>query len=194
MAIPTTPTQQPTTAQNTSIWAILAIIFAFVFPILGIVFGIVALSEIKKNPSLKGRGLAIAGIIIGSLYVFILIAIFGALFYFGVTSPDIYVPNKCTLQTGLPCLDFKVTSNEITVTIQNSLGFEIIDNIVVKASGCGTSSTPSSLANGAQATYTIKCASPLTGSTYSGQLEVSYVVPELGKTHNNIGQLVARIE
>ena len=82
------PEQQPTTAQNTSIWAILALVFAFVAPPLGIIFGIIALREIKKNPNLKGRGLAIAGIVIGSIFILIFISLIGFLAYFGVLSPE----------------------------------------------------------------------------------------------------------
>ena len=38
----------------------------FLLPsILGIIFGFTALKKIKKNPKLEGKGLAIAGIIIG---------------------------------------------------------------------------------------------------------------------------------
>lgn len=59
------PKEHPQSAPTgTSAWAILAIIFAFIMPLLGIVFGIIALVEIKNNPALKGKGLAIAGIAI----------------------------------------------------------------------------------------------------------------------------------
>ncbi len=43
--------------------AILAIIFAFLFPLAGIILGIIALNQIKKTGE-KGKGLAIAAIIL----------------------------------------------------------------------------------------------------------------------------------
>ncbi|MDA3146182.1 DUF4190 domain-containing protein [Leucobacter sp. UCMA 4100] len=49
---------------KTNVCAILSLVFAFVFQIAGIVLGHVALSQIKKTGE-EGRGLAIAGLIIG---------------------------------------------------------------------------------------------------------------------------------
>jgi len=57
--------------------AIIAFIGALVLFPLGIIFGIISLNKISKNPEkYKGRGFALAGIIIGGLYLlFLLIAI-----------------------------------------------------------------------------------------------------------------------
>jgi len=49
-------------------WSILSVVFAFLIPPLGLIFGIVALVKIKKDPVLTGRGLAIFGIIISILW------------------------------------------------------------------------------------------------------------------------------
>jgi hypothetical protein len=42
-----------------------------IMDILAIVFGVIALNRIKANPWLGGRGMAIAGIILGSFFLFI---------------------------------------------------------------------------------------------------------------------------
>ena len=54
----------------------------------------------------------------------VLVAI-GALTYFGVLSPDRFLPAKCTLQSGIACLDHKATSAALSVVMQNSLGFDL---------------------------------------------------------------------
>jgi len=41
--------------------------------ILAIIFGFTALKKIKKNPKLEGKGLAVAGIVIGFVFLFITI-------------------------------------------------------------------------------------------------------------------------
>lgn len=64
-----------------NIFAILALIFAFIFAPLGIVFGFMALHQIKKK-SQKGKGLAIAGIILGIIFVFFGILLFILIFSF----------------------------------------------------------------------------------------------------------------
>lgn len=52
------------TYPRTNTMAVLAIVFAFVFSILGIVFGHTALGQIRRTGE-EGRGLAIAGLVIG---------------------------------------------------------------------------------------------------------------------------------
>ncbi|MAG91143.1 hypothetical protein CMO83_00535 [Candidatus Woesearchaeota archaeon] len=122
----------------------------------------------------------------------VLVAI-GALAYFGVLSPDRFLPSKCNLQAGIACIDHKATPAQVQVRLVNSLGFDI-DTITVKAGSCGTSSSPATLANGAQSTYTITCSPVLTGSKYNQQLNISYTVTETSITHNNVGQITTRIE
>jgi len=122
----------------------------------------------------------------------VLVAI-GALAYFGVLSPDKFLPSKCTMQSGIACVDHKVTPTTVTVRITNSLGYDL-SAITVKAGDCGTDSTPATLANGESGTYDMTCAVALTGSKYNEQVNVSYTVTETFITHNNVGQLTARIE
>ncbi|MBS3101269.1 hypothetical protein J4204_03980 [Candidatus Woesearchaeota archaeon] len=127
----------------------------------------------------------------------VLVAI-GALAYFGVLSPDKFLPAKCTLQAGIACLDHKATATGVTVRITNSLGFDI-DTVSVRAGDCGDypitvgSTGQATLANGASFTYVIPCS--LLGVTkYNKQVNVSYRVTETTITHNNVGQITTRVE
>lgn len=126
----------------------------------------------------------------------VLVAI-GALAYFGVLSPDRFLPNRCNLQAGLSCVDFKLdaSDNTITVVIQNSLGFDI-SAITVTAEKCGTSTTPATLNNGAEGTYTTGvCTTPLViGARYKGFLTVDYTNTETTVEHRNVGSITARVE
>lgn len=64
---------------------ILALVFAFFFPILGIIFGHVSLSQIDRGLITNlNRGLAKAGLVIG--YVTLSITVFVGVAYFGVLS------------------------------------------------------------------------------------------------------------
>ena len=122
----------------------------------------------------------------------VLVAV-GALAYFGVLSPDKFLPSKCVLQSGIACLDHKVTSTQVQVVIQNSLGFDLT-SVIVKAGGCGASSAIS-LPNGEKSpTIAITCAAPLIGSKYNQNVNVSYTVTDTGISHNNVGQITSRIE
>ena len=126
----------------------------------------------------------------------VLVAI-GALAYFGVLSPDKFLPSKCILQTGITCLDHKATSANVQVVMQNSLGYDVDTISVVSASDtstCGPSSIPASLINGAKATYTLTCLPTLTGTKYSGSLNVSYTIIETLLSHKNQGSIITKIE
>ena len=71
---------------KTNTMAILSLVFSFVFNLLGLVFGIVALGQIKKTGE-SGKGLAIAGIIISSVGL-ILGTLIAGLIMLGIFSSD----------------------------------------------------------------------------------------------------------
>ncbi len=137
--------------------------------------------------------------------ILVVLVSIGALAYFGVLSPEKFLPAKCTLQSGITCLDHKATGSGtsvgITVFLQNSLGQDI-DTVSVKAGGCGnypgtvgsTSTGGSTLANGGQTNVFIPCSFAVGASKYSGQLNVSYRIIETTISHNNVGSIVTRIE
>ena len=61
----------------------------------------------------------------------VLVAI-SALAYFGVLSPDKFLPNKCFLEAGIGCTDFKVQEDSVTLVLQNGKGEDItISEIVI---------------------------------------------------------------
>ena len=122
----------------------------------------------------------------------VLVAI-GALAYFGVLSPDKLLPSKCTLQSGIACLDFRVASGQIQISIQNGLGYDM-SAITVATALCGTSSSPATIANGEKGTYTVTCGSALSGSKYNGELNVTYTLSDTGLSHINRGSIVSKIE
>mgnify|MGYP001603471124 CR=1 FL=1 len=124
----------------------------------------------------------------------VLVAI-GALAYFGVLSPDKFLPAKCTLQAGIACLDHKATANQLVLRVQNSLGYDITVD-AVKATGCTALGSQGSLANGGAAQWTLVCVNG--GSKYNGQANITYTTVNSdgspGIQHNSIGQVTTRIE
>src|SRR3989344_3970860 len=78
----------------------------------------------------------------------VLVAI-GALAYFGVLSPDKFLPSKCQLPAGIACTDFKVDAGAgtVKVVLRNGLGFDAT-SVTVGITGC-TSPISQNIANGA---------------------------------------------
>jgi len=50
-----------------------------VFSIAGIIFGAIGMARTKKNPELKGRGMAIAGLILGIISLILPFLLLGAI-------------------------------------------------------------------------------------------------------------------
>ena len=82
--------------RRTNTMAILALVFAFVFAPLGLIFGIIARRQIRRSGE-EGAGLALAGAIIGGIFtaltvVMIVFFIIAALFAVGTTAPSTNIP------------------------------------------------------------------------------------------------------
>ena len=124
----------------------------------------------------------------------VLVAV-GALAYFGVLSPDNFLPNRCTLPSGIGCVDHKAVDSTsiISVVLRNGLGYDM-SGITVKADSCTTpDTTPNTLANGAKAQYDVETCT-FTGSKYSGELNVTYTLSDTGLAHTARGSIVAKVE
>jgi hypothetical protein len=124
----------------------------------------------------------------------VLVAV-GALAYFGVLSPDKFLPAKCTLQAGIGCIDHKATSTALNVVLLNSLGFDLTITDL-KASQCTAQTGLSvSLLNGGRYTANMVCVNS-GSSKYNGQFNVTYTTPSDagGLSHTNVGQVTTRIE
>ena len=150
----------------------------------------------KSNSSSSRSGQAALEFLMtyGWAILVVLVAI-GALAYFGVLSPDKFLPAKCTLQAGIACLDHKATSNQLTLVLQNSLGFDItVDDI--KAGKCTPAGSQGAVANGVKlGPVVLTCAGIPAGATkYSEQINVSYTITDTGVSHVNHGDVVTRIE
>ena len=124
----------------------------------------------------------------------VLVAV-GALAYFGVLSPDKFLPAKCTLQAGVACVDHKATGAALNVVMRNSLGFDLTITEVKAAQCTAQTGLSTSIPNGG--TYTANMVCVNTASTkYNGQFNVTYTTPADagGLAHTNVGQITTRIE
>ena len=127
--------------------------------------------------------------------ILVVLAAIAALAYFGVLSPDRFLPNKCTLPSGLACLDFTVDSGTSTVqvAIQNSLGFEMRNTqATLVTSNCTSQAV--NLTNGEKVTLVFNsCTLGQTGSKLNDDLNVAYTNADTSLTHSASGTLVAKV-
>ncbi|MCM2325812.1 MAG: DUF4190 domain-containing protein, partial [Candidatus Woesearchaeota archaeon] len=122
---------------KTSVMAIFALVFAFIFPLVGLILGFIALSKIKKTGE-GGRGLAIAALIISAL-LFLVNLVFLMIFmsaFFGVLNPQKLLPEKCQSTAGLDCISMGVfTGDTVTIALRNNMATQIMITDVAAMSG-----------------------------------------------------------
>lgn len=106
--------------------AIAGFVLSFFGGLIGVIVSIIAYRRISKNPNLEGKGLALAGIIIGSLATIILIIIVfvGAMAYFGMPNPNNMIPDSCKISMYLQC-----NGGPISNVDQNSITFSMANNL-----------------------------------------------------------------
>ncbi|HLD42836.1 MAG TPA: hypothetical protein VJB08_02490 [Candidatus Nanoarchaeia archaeon] len=109
----------------------------------------------------------------------VLVAI-GALAYFGVLSPDRFLPEKCVISTGsgLFCDEFSSSASADTVTlrIHNILTESAwVDSITISAPSCSFATADTQIAADATADFVLACAGGLTsGDKIKGAITVAF--------------------
>ncbi len=133
--------------------------------------------------------------------ILVVLAAIAALAYFGVLSPDRFLPEKCTMPSGIACLDFAVTGSTVTVSLQNAAGFDMT-NVLVNLSADTTptctsvagDATSGSLANGQKDLYTLTCTSlPASGQKFKAVVAMSYTNTGTTLNHSKSGELIVKI-
>ncbi|RJQ15915.1 hypothetical protein C4573_07225 [Candidatus Woesearchaeota archaeon] len=132
--------------------------------------------------------------------ILVVLAAIGALAYFGVLSPDRFLPSKCTVAGGFSCIEYKVTATEVQMNIQNNLGVDATSvNITMTGKSGGTFGTTNCartfiLLNGDATNVTAYC----TGGTLAGKVraDITIVYQKSGETvtHTTTGSVSGNVE
>jgi hypothetical protein len=196
---------QPMNVQESSYsgWAIAAMIFAFIAPLIGLILAIVALVVIKDNPSKKGKGLAIAALIISIVFMVLFLLVIAAIAYFGVLSPANLLPQKCEFEAGLDCIEHpeaNEAAGTIAFPVYNSLGYTIrIDS--VKGTVCGGGGTtvngqplPVEVKNGEQAAIILGDCDFGRDERYDEDITITYTSMATNLQHKGTGTVAGKVE
>lgn len=175
--------------------SIVAFVFAFIFPLVGLVLGIIAVVQAKKDPNAL-KGLAIAAIIIGGLFTLLVIAalFFVTLFYVGIASPNVNALSKPALTIAAPfsSKDVSIDSahDAITFTLVN-YGDEPITIEKIQLTNCDLTGINTLLASGDERTFTTSC-EPLK-ETITKEMKITYATGTSTLKVTVLGFLRARI-
>ena len=126
--------------------------------------------------------------------ILVVLAAIAALAYFGVLSPEKFLPEKCILQPGIACVSHKVTPTDITLVISNGLGRTITINSI-DVSGCSGAFSETML-SGTDHTFVIggTCSNGAAKEKFKGDITLAYTEKDTGLTKTSYGNLNTKVE
>lgn len=168
------------------------LIFGLIVTFTTFVIGIIAIKDTKSKP---GRELAIAGLVLSSIAI--LIGIFvtavGFLAFTGVLSPDNLIPERCILMSGMFCKDHRVTQNDVTLAVSNSIGRDIIIEKVDIGGECSSNDSVI-LQNGEDTVLQVSGCNFETGTKIVKAINIFYKSEGSDVLDINSGEIVAIVE
>ena len=126
--------------------------------------------------------------------ILVVLAAIAALAYFGVLSPEKFLPEKCILQPGIACVSHKVEPAKVTLVISNGLGRTMIINSIVVGS-CSSTFTQEML-SGTDHTFVIggSCSNGIAKDKFKGDITMSSTEKDTNLTKTAYGNLNTKIE
>src|SRR4030042_3949390 len=136
--------------------------------------------------------------------ILVVLAAIGALAYFGVLSPDRFMPSKCMVSGGFSCIEYKMdgTLDQVRFYVQNNLGSDA-DSVLVNLTnnqnvGCAdTLFDVGPLANGVKSsaiTFDTSGTCDFTGGSFRGNIIVTYSKADETETHTASGSISGRFK
>ena len=123
-----------------------------------------------------------------------LLAAIAALAYFGVLSPEKFLPEKCILEPGLACVSHKVEPTKVTLVISNGMGRTIVvSNIAV--GGCSSAFTET-LVSGKDHAFVVggACSNGVAKDKFKADITFSYTERDTNLTKTAYGNINTKIE
>ena len=126
--------------------------------------------------------------------ILVVLAAIAALAYFGVLSPEKFLPEKCILQPGIACVSHKVEPTKVTLVISNGLGRTITINSI-DVSGC-SGAFSELMQSGTDHTFVVggSCSNGAAKEKFKGDITMAYTEKDTNLTKTAYGNLNTKVE
>jgi|TARA_B100001971_G_C17802145_1_gene339860 hypothetical protein len=125
--------------------------------------------------------------------ILVVLAAIAALAYFGVLSPEKFLPEKCLFETGFTCLSSKIEPAKSTIVFSNGIGKTIIVTSVA-VGGC-TAAFTTNMISGAEEKFEVTgCSNGDIREVYKGDVTIKYTEKSTNLTKTAYGDIATKIE
>lgn len=126
--------------------------------------------------------------------ILVVLAAIGALAYFGILSPERFLPEKCMLEPGIDCTGFKVTPAETTLVLRNGMGKSLMVD-AISVGECSLSITNTTFNSGDLLTFQLTgCSNGAMGDRFDGDVEILYTEKTSGLTKTMKGSVTTKVQ
>ena len=125
--------------------------------------------------------------------ILVVLAAIAALAYFGVLSPEKFLPEKCLIETGFTCISSKVEASQSTIVFQNGYGKTVTINRIDIGSCSATFNT--ALTSEEQSTFVLTgCSNGITKEVFKGDVVIKYTEKSTNLSKTAYGVINTKIE
>ena len=125
--------------------------------------------------------------------ILVVLAAIAALAYFGVLSPEKFLPEKCLIETGFTCISSKIESGQSTIILSNGLGRSVIINSIDIGSCSKTFAT--SMQSEDENTFVVTgCGNGDLKEIFKGEIIIKYTEKRTNLSKTSYGVITAKIE
>jgi uncharacterized protein (UPF0333 family) len=125
--------------------------------------------------------------------ILVVLAAIAALAYFGVLSPEKFLPEKCLIETGFTCISSKVESSQSTMVLSNGYGRTVtIDKIDI---GACSRTFNTSMQSEDEATFVVTgCGNGDVKEVFKGDVVIKYTEKRTNLSKTAYGVINTKIE
>lgn len=125
--------------------------------------------------------------------ILVVLAAIAALAYFGVLSPEKFLPEKCLMETGFTCISSKVETSQSTIVLQNGYG-RTVEITKVDIGACSKTFN-TTLTSEDQNTFVLTgCSNGVTKEVFKGEVIVKYTEKNTNLSKTAYGTINTKIE
>lgn len=125
--------------------------------------------------------------------ILVVLAAIAALAYFGVLSPEKFLPEKCLIETGFTCISSKIESSQSTIILSNGLGRSLIINSIDIGS-CSKTFTTSMQSEDENTFVVTGCGNGDLKEIFKGEIIIKYTEKRTNLSKTAYGVITAKIE